>query len=503
MTGLLILSAGFFVWLFFDLAQKVSAGNAILSPMLYFAGLWFLAFPLHAWLLNQGWVDTQQHVVLTESALTASVLLSIASLLVVYFGMRTGRSFQPEQELKSKSFSANPNRVSSVLMVLMALAVFFLYQTVFEQGAYNPFIGNEQNEYRVGRGPLFMISELFIYGLIVAIPALLTSGKQKAQWWWLLLIFAAGLVFALLMGIALTSRRVIVLPLFALALAWLYIYSKHSNVRAVLGATLLISTVFATPVLQVVRYIATPQEPIERSIDEKSIDEKSIADYCRWLERTPTPQKAVIILDAKGSERTISGLSAIIATKFCDESNYGFYMPVQNIASSYGLVDHLATFLNKAALSELIFGVDHGIAWIYNMVLSMVPRVIWADKPLHYGSVAIQKWLYPQMYEDKPVTMTLPPSFVVDFLYGFGFLSLLFLCFGLGRFFALVHLWLLSGLRPGNHIRFVVGLSSMAYMFNLVRGGTGFVQVLIPIVIMIFLMYGAVGFRELFSRSRV
>ncbi|WP_152089835.1 hypothetical protein [Azospira sp. I09] len=498
MTKLLILSAGFVVWLFFDLKKRASIDNVILSPMFYFTGLWFLAFPLHAWLLYQGWVDTQQNVVLTEGALTAAVLLSIVSLLVVYFGMRTGRSFQPEQAFKSKSFSVKPERVSAVLMVLMVLAVFFLSQTVFEQGTFTPFIGNDQNESRLGNGPLFMLSELFIYGLIVAIPALLTSGQQKAQWWLLLLIFVAGLVFALFMGIALTSRRVIVLPLFALALARLYTYSKHPNVRAVLGATLLASTVLVTPALQVVRYIATPQAPIERSIDERSI-----ADYCRWVGRTPTPQKTVIILDAKGAERTISGMSASIAKKFCDESNYGFLMPVQNIASSYGLVDHLATFLNKAAPSEMIFGVDHGIAWSYNMVLSMVPRVIWAEKPLHYGSVAIQKWMYPEMYEDKPVTMTLPPSFVVDFLYGFGFLSLLIVCFGLGRFLALVHVWLLSGLQPGNHIRFVVGLSSMAYMFNLVRGGTGFFQVLIPIVIIMFLMYGAVGFRELFSRSKV
>lgn len=487
MTGLLVLSAALLVWLFFDLKERASVDKTILSPMFYFTGLWFLAFPLHAWLLYQGWVDTQQHVVLTEGALMAAVLVSIVSLLVVYFGMRTGRSLQPEQAFESKSFSAKPERVSAVLMVLIVLAAFFLSQTVFQQGTFTPFIGNEQNEARVGNGPLFMLSELLIYGLIVAIPTLLTSGWQKAQWWLLLLIFLAGLVFALFMGIALTSRRVIVLPLFALALAWLYTYSKNPNLRAVLGATLLASTVFATPILQVVRYIATPQAPIERSIDERSIDERSLAYYCRWLGRTPTPQKAVIILNAKGAERTISGMSSIIPTKLCDESNYGFFMPVQNIASSYGLVDHLATFLSKATLSEMIFGVDHGIAWSYNMVLSMVPRVIWADKPLHYGSVAIQKWLYPEMYEANPVTMTLPPSLFVDFLYGFGFLSLLILCFGLGRFFSLVHVWLLSGLQPANYIRFIVGLNLMAHMFNLVRGGTGFVQLLIPLVIVMFL----------------
>lgn len=492
MTWLLILSAAFLVSIFFDLKERASIDKAILSPMFYFAGLWFLAFPLHAWLLYQGWVDTQQQVLLPEVALTTAVLLSIVSLLVVYFGMRTGRSFQPEQAFKSKSFSAKPERVSLVLIVLMVLAGIFLLQTVFQQGTFTPFIGNEQNESRMGNGPLFMLSELFIYGLIAAIPALLNSSQHKAQWWLLLLIFVTGLVFALFMGIALTSRRVIVLPLFALALAWLYIYPKHANVRAVLGATLLAGTVFATPALQVVRYVATPQTPIERSIDERSI-----ADYCRWIEHTPTPQKAVTILDAKGAERTISGIGASGTTKLCDEPNWSIYLTVQNIASSYGLVDHLATFLHKAVPSELIAGVDHGIAWSYNMVLAMVPRAIWPDKPLHYGSVAIQKWLYPEMYKDNPVTMTLPPSFVVDFMYGFGLLSLLVLCFGLGRFFALAHVWLLSGFQPGTQIRFVVGLFLMVYMFNLVRSGTGFVQALIPMSVVILIMYGGKSMRQL------
>lgn len=501
MTDLLILSAVLLVWLFFDLKERASVDNAILSPMFYFAGLWFLSFPLHAWLLYQGWVDTQQHVVLTESALTAAVLLSLVSLLVVYFGMRTGRSFQPEQAFKSESISTRPGRVCSVLIVLMVLAAFFLSQTAFEKATFTPFIGNEQNESRVGNGPLFILSELFIYGLIAAIPALLTSGQQKAQWWLLLLIFVTGLLFAFFMGIVLTSRRVIVLPLFALALAWLYIYFKHANVRAVLGATLLASTVFATPALQVVRYVATPQTPIERSIDERSIDERSIADYCRWIERTPTPQKAVTILDAKGAERTISGMGASVTTKLCDESNWSIYSAVQNIASSYGLVDHLATFLHNAAPSELIAGVDHGIAWSYNMVLAMVPRAIWPDKPLHYGSVAIQKWLYPEMYKDNPVTMTLPPSFVVDFMYGFGLLSLLVLCFGLGRFFSLAHVWLLSGLQQGTQIRFVVGLFLMVYMFNLVRSGTGFVQALIPMSVVMLMMYGGKSMRQLVTSN--
>ncbi len=496
MTLFLVFSVGFITWILYDLEKKNSLGDTILSPIFYFSCLWFLAFPLHAWLLYQGWVDTQQHVVLTEKALANAVWVSLLSLLVVYAGVRTGRSFQSEPSFEFRQPNLKQGRVSLVIVVLILLAVIFLKQTVFEHGTFKPFIGNEQNESRVGSGPLFVLSELFNYGLIAATPVLLTSGQRRV----LLLIFVVGVVLAFYMGIVLTSRRVIVLPLFVLTLAWLYIYRKHPRVRVVLGAALLASTVFSVPALQYMRYIATPQVRMEKSIVDDSTPqiqmERSIADYCRWIDRTPTTQKAVTILDAKGAERTISGISASVATRLCDKSSFIIYTSTQNIASSYGLFDHLATFLNKATPLELIVGVDHGIAWSYNVALALVPRAIWQDKPMHYGSVAIQKWLYPGMYDVNLVTTTLPPSFAVDFLYGFGLPSLLILCFALGRLLALAHVWLLSGPQPGNNIRFVVGLCLMAYMFNIVRSGTGIVQALIPMLAILLLIYGRDGLRE-------
>ena len=196
----------------------------------------------------------------------------------------------------------------------------------------------------------------------------------------------------------------------------------------------------------------------------------------------------------------LSDFEARIAAKICDTENYAGYYFIQTIASSYGLSDHLAQFFHKATVKEIISGVDHGLAWIYNMGLAFVPRAIWQSKPLHYGSVAEQKWLYPDMYGDKTVTTTLPPSFIVDFMFGFGLLSLFPLCFVLGRFLNWVHLQLIFGLKGGRRLNFAFALFVMAYLFNMVRGGTSFLQLIIYMAVILVLMY---GFRRLvYSVSR-
>lgn len=495
----LVLSILFIGVLFFDLSRRMSFGRAILSPIFYFSCLWFMAFPLHACLLFYGWVDTQQKVVIHQGDMIAAVWLSLASLFVVYCGTRTARV-----PMATQSFVDNKvdNRrlciVSAAIAALIVLAIIFLSQIASERGVLLAFSGNEQNEARVGSGPLFMLAELFIYGLIGAVAALLSADRRKGFWVLLLIIFAAGLILAAYMGIVLTSRRIIVLPLFALALAWLYTYCKRPRLCIVLGVSLLAGTIIATPALNSLRYVAAPP-PIEaRGGNAASV----VIGHCRWVGHTPVPQQAVTILDANGKERMLSGFSAHVAMKFCDQPLPGVYLFTQAIASSYGLVDHLATFLHKARLSEILGGVDHGVAWSYNVVLALVPRAIWEEKPLHYGSVAIQKWLYPEMYKDNPVTMTLPPSFIVDFLYGFGLPSLLALCFTLGRFLDMCHVWLISGLQNRKYTRFIIGLFVMSCMFNVVRGGTGFIQSIIIMISISAFMYCDEEIRNFFIRVR-
>jgi hypothetical protein len=498
MILLFFISLSVLLIIFNDLKRNSSVCDAVLSPMFYFALLWFLAFPLHAWMLYEGWVDTQQHALLTQRSLKTAVWLSLAILLVVYYGVRSARPSQIEQPTIPNAVGMKLGRILLILSLMIALALYFLMQSVFDKSNFTPFIGNAQNEFRVGRGPLFLLSELFIYGLIAAIPALLASSRRCSLWLLFLLVFATGIVLTLFMGIALNSRRIIVAPLFALALAWLYTSVDIRRFRGALMALLLAGTVLLAPYFQILRYAGTPPTLSEKRIDQV----KNIPSYVRLIGGVPTPQKFVVILEANGIERNISGLSARIAMELSDPCNYKAYAFLQNIFSSYGLVDHLATFLDKASSSELLFGVDHGISWSYNMALALVPRAIWKEKPLHYGSVAMQKWLYPDMFKNSAVTMTLPPSFIVDFIYGFGGLSLLALSFGLGRLLAWSHSCLLNGLQPSNQVRFVIGLFLISYMFNIFRCGTGFVQALIPLLVVIVLFYGIKPLQIFASRKR-
>lgn len=526
----LIVGASFVLWVAIVLARRSSMGAAVLSPIFYFSVLWWLAFPLHAFLLTQGWVDTQQRVVLNQSNIAIAVWFSFAAMLVVYWGSR----FQHSREMNplSKTIEGEPvdlDRLSLVLMLLIMLAVFFLTQTVYSTGTFAPFIGNEQNEARVGRGPLFVLSELFIYGLIAAIPSALRQRSWRSFRPTFLLIFLAGLLFATYIGIVLTSRRVIVLPLFALALAWLI---SRRKVNVLLASFLILASVFATPSLQFLRYTLTPpaepasqrttdpswgssepssrlnepssrlNEPSSRLSIDPPVQLPPIASYCRYSNSQPTLQRAVLILDATDKERRFSEPSAHVAQWLCSERGYPAAYFIQNIASSFGLVDHLSAYLGRVTLIQFFSGVDYGVAWAYNTLFALVPRAVWPDKPLHYGSVAIQKWLYPHMYEGTAVTMTLPPSFIVDFIYGFGVLSLLILCFGVGRFLAWTHIGLRQGLTAQNDPRFVLSLFLMAYMFNLVRGGTGFVQPFALMLSVVALMYGVKSLRELLPKSR-
>lgn len=505
-----ILCVIFLVWLFTYLHRNLSVGAAILSPIFYFTCLWFLAFPLHAYFLHQGWVDTQQRVVLSQNNLIGSVWLSLFSILLVCLGALWKRPLHAAVQTSTANVddSAKEGWLAIMIIVLMLLGGYFLTQTVFKAGSFIPFIGNEQNEARIGKGPLFFLSDLFVYGLIAAIPVVLELRRWSFTRVLFLLMFVAGLAFAVYMGIVTTSRRTIVLPLFALALAWLY---QRRDINAALAIVLLASTVYAAPALQTLRYVLTPQPTIDLQptpdfqptpgLQSMPAPQLVPARYCRPIGHVTAPQKAVTILDPNGRERELSGLAAQVARKLCDVDNYGSYIFIQTVASSYGLADHLASYLRKATPVEMAIGIDQGVALAFNLFLAIIPRAVWDDKPLHYGSVAEQKWLYPHMYDIHQVTMTLPPSFIVDFLFGFGVPSLVILCFGLGRLLAWTHTSLLKGLRPDNRLRFVLGLFLMAYLFNVVRGGTGFVQSLVPMFAVLALMHGVRPLGQLFTRS--
>ena len=423
-----------------------------------------------------------------------AILLSMGVMHVVYWGARTARLSRTRQSNTTEITGKKEYfRATIVLVVLYTLGYVFLVHTVFKSGYFAPFVGNQQNELRVGNGPLFMFSELFVYGLISAIPLLFAPRGERRRWEFFifLTVYIFGISLAVFMGIAITSRRVMIIILFSIIIAWLWISPMSKSVRISLSVILIISTILGAPVLQSMRYILTPNTLTPKTDNhDGSVVNKNIPSYCKLTRGGAVPQKNITILDDNGEERLLTDFDVSVAKKLCKRSNQNFYFFLQTIASSYGLIDHITTFLQKMEPLELLFGVDYGTAWGYNIILAQVPRDIWQEKPLHYGSVAIQKWLYPGMYKEHAVTMTLPPSFIVDFLYGFGMFSLLFLSFGLGRLLAWVQAGLQGGIRSNNRITFVFSLFIMANMFNIVRGGTGFLQTLFPMMFVFILIYG-------------
>lgn len=496
----------------FSLKKNNNSNSVAISPVFYFALLWWLAYPFHAYLIYQGWVDTQQQVVVTSEDIIIALWLSFLSMGVVYWGAVVGlrKKPTPASNASNACNDYSIERVTIVELILILMAFYFLARTVFDAGEFIPFVGNDQNESRVGNGPFYLLSELFIYGLIASTPLIFASTRLNPRKLLFLGVFGVGIILAVYMGIVLNSRRLIVFPLFALVLAWLYLSGMKYRRFA---ALVIIGTILSAPLLQAVRYSFTPTEVPEQALETESIvkdrlqynPEASIEDYanyCRYIYAHPSPQLQILVTDSDGLERRLPQAAASVAEYLCEpgSTRYAAYSFIQNIASSFGGIDHLATFIHKSSLIEKIFGVDKGAAWSYNLLLAAIPRSIWEEKPLHYGSVAIQKWLYPHMYENSDITMTLPPYFIVDFMFGFGFISLLGLSYGLGRMLAWSHLVVASALSSQNKLRFIFALFVMAYMFNLVRAGTGIIQPLLPMFVVIMLMYGIRPFRQ-FARE--
>ncbi|WP_331864933.1 hypothetical protein [Thiomicrospira sp.] len=501
----LILATLAVMGIYISLKKYDNFNSIAISPVFYFALLWWLAFPLHAYLIYQGWVDTQQQVVVTSADIIIALWLSLLSMGVVYWGAVAGL----RKNVRHVNNACNAGSIERVLIVelmLIILAFYFLARTVFDSGEFIPFVGNDQNENRVGNGPFYLLSELFIYGLIASTPLIFASTRLNPRRLLFLGVIAVGIMLAVYMGIVLNSRRFIVFPLFVLVLAWLYLSGMKYRK---LAALVIIGTILSAPFLQALRYSLTPTEAPEQALENESFVDDQLqykpedyANYCRYIYNHPSPQLQVLVTDRDGLERRLPHAAASVAGYLCEpgSTRYASYSFIQNIASSFGGIDHLATFIHKSTLIEKIIGVDQGTAWSYNLLLATIPRSIWEEKPLHYGSVAIQKWLYPHMYENSDITMTLPPYFIVDFMFGFGFLSLLVLSYGLGRILAWSHLVLASALLSQNMLRFIFALFVMAYMFNLVRAGTGIIQPFLPILVVIMLMYGIRPFRD-FARE--
>lgn len=421
-----------------------SVRNGVLRTTLnhfwFFSFLWIVFFPLRAFLITTDMIDLQVDRAWEEPQLVASVLIALCFWLFTFLGYLSFSYRSNERDVRT-SVTSVPKYSSAVVLLLVGLAWMFMFKTVLVGGEFRSFLGNEQNEDRMGSGYFFMWAELYLYAFVAYIAVISIQKPLAVTYPSFKWVVIAIIVTSFVMTIAITSRRVISTVIFVLVVLYLLRRGRGGTLAVLIVA----ATVFAAPLLDAFRYI-----------DASAFD---------------------------------GDLSSVSDTFFSSFESRRFWT---SLSSSFEGVDHLAAFTEKAGIEGLLIGVDGGGAWIYNAFLGLVPRAIWDTKPELYGSVAQQFFLYPEMYADGPATTTFPPSFVVDFIFGLGMFVGLVLAFILGRALKVLSLQLWS---PNHDIAVrAVPLFVFINMFNVVRGGTGFLQSLIMFVIVASFV---IGFRPM------
>ena len=409
-----------------------------ISHFAYFTILFLAAFPFRAWLLHEELVKAQVQyqpsaIALDDRGLAFALVASLVAWLAVYLGYRSARLGREEPKPSSQDTSLTRRSVTGlVLLMILAIAT-----TLHLKGTNVSLDGQAYFAARAGSGPLWLLPELFVFGAIVfSALALQPLGRRQAGLW--LTFMVTALAVSLWVGSELFTRRLVAAVVLALVVVPVVRFPRLWP----FGALAVIGTVFGSGISELVRRVPAEMTRGHGFIDSFSTTWNSIINY-----------------------------------------NHIYFL-----STSFEGIEHLHQFLQKATLSQVLLGVDHGLSWLFNMGLSLAPRAFWTSKPLVYGGMEEFRWLYPDMFEGDQALTAIPVSFVVDFSFGFGFAVALVLCFGLGRFLRVCEaaLWTEGG-EPALR---ALALFVFIWMFNLVRSGTGMGHVLLIFACVSVLMLG-------------
>ncbi len=409
-----------------------------ISHFVYFTILFLAAFPLRAWLLQEGLVRAQVQskpsaIALGDPEMAFALAAALLAWLAVYLGYRSIRLGREEPKPSSQDTSLTRRPVIGlVLLIILAIAT-----TLHLKGTDVSLDGRAYFAARAGSGPLWLLPELFVFGTIIfSALALQPLGRRQAGIW--LIFMVTMLAVSLWVGSELFTRRLVA----TVVLTFVVVSVVRFPRLWPLGAFAVIGTVFAAGILELIRRV-----PAEM-----------------------TRHHGFIYAFSKTWDAIID------------------YNHLHFLSTSFEGIEHLHQFLQKATLPQILLGVDHGVSWAFNMGLSLLPRVLWTSKPLVYGGMEEFRWLYPGMFDGDQALTAIPMSFVVDFFFGFGFAVALVLCFGLGRFLRVCEaaLWTEGG-EPALR---ALALFVFIWMFNLVRSGTGMGHVLLIFACVSVLMLG-------------
>jgi len=400
--------------------RRTPTAKIVLNHFWYFSLIWAAAFPFRAWLINDGLVTPQTIITgatkpLSEIALAQALILSLGFWGVAYAGYRTTSISTASSNERDKP-SEKRLLVSFAGLIVLAVAGLMLALP-----NPNDLAGDELFKARAGIGIIWVLPDFVLYSGIVYIAYLANQFTTP-------LSLPRLFVFALLILLALGATELFFSRRFisAIALALTLMIVIRNPKWWPLGLCGVLGTVFASGLFEVIR---------------------RVGDYLNQ------------------NDALINNLAKLLY-----ETLIKFHLHL--ISTSFEGIEHLAHFLRKASWPDLLTGVDYGISWAFNLGLSLVPRAVWASKPLVYGGLDELQWLYPHYFEGAFPSTAIPISFIVDFIFGFGLIVAVVLTFLLGRFLA----WNTHALWNSDSNFAVLALSfySFIFMFNLVRSGTGF-----------------------------
>lgn len=446
------------VWGYLISARQGSGAIAILAHPTAFGLFWWVSYPLKAAAVQGQIVITQTGAAPSEEALLSGVVVSMVLALAVLSGSALGarQSALVDDPANMTSTSLDWRRPVLVLILLLFASLYVMLQTVWKDFTWNEWAPYEQNSARYGNGWLFFWSDAWTYVAISFVAAWLCCGPKTLSRWRLIslgLAVVALLAWAYVIGVAFSSRRVIVAIAYAIAVGLVVVAWRARFRRLAAALALVVATgpVALSAGLQSIRYAW--------------IDTSAIVDVAQ-IGGDGTSAK-----EAEPDERSAEEEPPAPPT--------ALDLYLQATASSFEGGEHIGQFLFRGGWRALMLGVDRGEAWLFNFGASMIPRQVWPDKPVVAGTTAEQCWLWPdQCPGTRWDTAYLPPGFVVDFLYGFGVLGAFVLAFVSGWLLARAHMLLWAGRRI---LPVLISICTYIFLFNFVRGGTAFVQFLLVV----------------------
>lgn len=404
-----------------------------------FLFLWFLTYPLSYVFIRYLGVELQQPITFGVNEINSALCISLFSLLLFIF---FSRSIQSNFSLTERKRPENFYIVMSLIPII-GMCLHFLYEVeLFSTGIRN--FANS-NSMRSNSTFYFFFVDLITPATIMFITLFEVKSKADRRVYLFFILFL--LIISFLLGQVFYSRRYLALPVFALGV--------HFVVKKRLMKYLILLTICSclfSPVLNHLRQLSVT--------DEKN---EIVSDRARTrFDMNVKPLKNSFI---------------------------------QSLSSSYEGLNHLSEYFKKAGLGKIIWGHDYGVSNTFNLILSNVPRFMWPSKPQLTGSVDQQSFIYPKISQDPKSMSTFPPGYIVDFIFGFGFIGLVLFTAFFTFLFSTVDKVLSRG-----HVDMNYFLSIFAFinLFNFLRGGTSYIGNFLSPLFIALLLLGFERIKSLF-----